>query len=52
MDLARIFPESEEELLLVNGIGQNKLKEYGKILLKIVADFLRENPGAKSAKNK
>ncbi len=44
MDIARLLPKTEEELLRVNGIGQAKLKTYGEFFLGIVSDFLASHP--------
>ena len=52
MDIARIFPRTEDELLLVNGIGQTKLKEYGEIWLRLVENFLSRHPEARPAEAK
>ena len=48
-DMARIFPETEAEMLEANGVGQHKLKAYGAVFLDIVKQYLAEHPGEKPA---
>lgn len=42
-ELARVRPSSMEKLNLIYGIGETKLKEFGKELLDIIHKFSREN---------
>ncbi|MGB0993933.1 MAG: helix-turn-helix domain-containing protein [Akkermansiaceae bacterium] len=44
--IAATMPESDDELLQLHGIGQNKCEKYGKAFLTAVADYLVENPDA------
>ncbi|MGB6245168.1 DNA helicase RecQ [Gordonia sp. (in: high G+C Gram-positive bacteria)] len=38
-ELAHVKPTNRDELLAINGIGQNKLDKYGDQVLEILADF-------------
>lgn len=35
-DMARLMPKNEEEFLEVAGVGQAKLKKYGKVMLEVI----------------
>lgn len=35
-DMCAIMPRNESEFLMVNGVGQNKLENYGKIFLEVI----------------
>ena len=37
--MAENLPESNEELLDLYGVGEAKLKKYGKVFLKGIADY-------------
>ena len=37
--MARIMPQGEEEFLKVSGVGQVKLKKYGKAFLETVKAY-------------
>ncbi len=38
-DMCQILPRNEEEFLLVHGVGQSKLENYGEDFLSIIKDF-------------
>lgn len=38
-DMCQLMPRSESEFLLVHGVGQNKLENYGPAFLKVIQDF-------------
>ncbi|MBL9170727.1 MAG: DNA helicase RecQ [Verrucomicrobiales bacterium] len=42
--MSRHYPSSESELIRINGIGEKKLKDFGAILLKEIAEHLEGNP--------
>lgn len=42
--IARRYPESDEALLQISGIGEKKLKEFGPSLIQAVRDFLTSHP--------
>ncbi len=46
IDMCAKHPETEEEMLQVSGVGENKLRKYGKRFLDEIAVFVKENPGA------
>ena len=46
IDMCAKHPENEEEMLGVSGVGENKLRKYGKRFLDEIAVFVKENPGA------
>ena len=46
IDMCAKHPETEEEMLQVSGVGENKLRKYGKRFLDEIAAFVKENPGA------
>ena len=35
-DMCAIMPRNESEFLMVNGVGQNKLENYGKVFLEVI----------------
>ena len=43
IDMCEKLPQNEEEMLDVSGVGQNKLKKYGKRFLQEIASFLAVN---------
>ncbi|HJV16727.1 MAG TPA: DNA helicase RecQ, partial [Bacillales bacterium] len=43
-DMCAKLPLSSEEFLNVNGVGENKLKKYGKIFINTIINFLTANP--------
>ncbi|MBM3847033.1 MAG: DNA helicase RecQ [Verrucomicrobia bacterium] len=42
--IARRYPESDEALLQISGIGEKKLREFGPSLIQAVRDFLLTHP--------
>ncbi|SHM62468.1 ATP-dependent DNA helicase RecQ [Cyclobacterium lianum] len=50
-EMARYYPESDHQLLKINGVGQQKLEKYGKQFLTIIRDYLRENEINKEGKS-
>lgn len=46
IDMCAKHPETEDEMLQVSGVGENKLRKYGKRFLDGIAAFVKENPGA------
>ena len=43
-DMARLYPETPEEMLAVSGVGSHKLKTYGDLFMQAIGDYLREHP--------
>lgn len=41
-DMARQKPQTAVDFLEVNGVGQAKLKRYGDVMMKVIADYLAE----------
>lgn len=39
-DMTKIKPRSEDDFLEVSGVGQAKLKKYGKIMLNVIREFI------------
>ena len=44
MEMAASFPQSENELLDIYGVGAVKCKKYGPEFLNIIRDYRRKNP--------
>ncbi|MEL7654477.1 MAG: DNA helicase RecQ [Bacillota bacterium] len=44
-DMCVRLPETEEEMLEVNGVGQAKLERYGSQFLKVISDYLQLTAG-------
>jgi ATP-dependent DNA helicase RecQ len=42
--MSTFFPSTKDELLLINGVGREKLEKFGTIFLKPINEFLGENP--------
>ncbi|MDP3916829.1 MAG: ATP-dependent DNA helicase RecQ [Nanoarchaeota archaeon] len=42
-EMSSYFPKNEHEFLRINGVGQQKLKDFGESFLKIINDYVREN---------
>jgi ATP-dependent DNA helicase RecQ len=38
-DMCSILPRNDEEFLMVHGVGQNKLDNYGEVFLELINDF-------------
>lgn len=45
-EMAHYFPQSEETLLKIHGVGQAKLEKYGKIFITIISAYCREHAKA------
>lgn len=39
LDMCKVMPIKDDEFLLVNGVGQAKLKKYGKVFMNIIKNF-------------
>ena len=48
-EMARDFPENEYALSQIAGVGQKKLEAYGPAFLEAIAEYLAQNPEAKSS---
>jgi ATP-dependent DNA helicase RecQ len=42
-EMAHYFPQTQDSLLKIHGVGQAKLDKYGEIFLGIIADYCREH---------
>jgi len=42
-EMSFYFPKNEDEFLRVNGVGQQKLKDFGESFFKLINDYVREN---------
>ncbi len=57
MEMATLFPKNESELLRIHGVGDAKLKKYGKIFLEIIEAYCVEKnilypePGQKTRRH-
>lgn len=40
-DMCAIMPRNDSEFLMVHGVGQNKLENYGKVFLEVVREYAR-----------
>lgn len=40
-DMARLQPQTPAEFLQVSGVGQVKLRQYGDVMIAVVAQYLR-----------
>ncbi|MCM1329424.1 MAG: DNA helicase RecQ [Ruminococcus sp.] len=45
IDMCGKLPRSDGEFLSVSGVGAVKLERYGAAFMKVIADYLEENPG-------
>jgi len=43
LQMAHYFPQNENDLLQISGVGQKKLEQFGKTFLKTITDFTRES---------
>lgn len=43
MEIASEYPQTEERLREVHGIGDHKIEKYGRVILELVSDFCSEN---------
>jgi ATP-dependent DNA helicase RecQ len=41
IEMASFFPQSYDSMLDINGVGQVKLKKYGKVFLEIISDYAK-----------
>ena len=41
--MARLYPTSENEMLMINGVGEYKFKEYGEDFLEVIKKYVSEN---------
>ncbi len=41
--MAKSFPSNDEELLMIKGVGQNKLQKYGDVFLAEIKQYIDEN---------
>ncbi|WP_162416402.1 DNA helicase RecQ [Cyclobacterium roseum] len=44
VEMSGYLPENEQELLQINGVGNQKLEKYGPSFLKVIQQYLLENP--------
>ena len=44
-EMARSRPADARELLQVSGVGEHKLRQYGRVFLDVIATYTRENVG-------
>ena len=42
-EMSFYFPENEDEFLRINGVGQQKLNDFGESFLKLINDYVKEN---------
>jgi ATP-dependent DNA helicase RecQ len=42
--MARYYPSNEEEFAQISGVGEQKLKRFGKVFLSAIAKYRRDNP--------
>ncbi len=49
-EICTFFPSTRDELLLINGIGREKREKFGGQFLKLINEFLEDNPGIEAAK--
>ncbi len=42
-EMAYSFPEDDEKFLRINGVGQQKLKDFGELFLEAIKDYVEEN---------
>ncbi|MDO5308846.1 MAG: DNA helicase RecQ [Planctomycetia bacterium] len=43
IDMVYLKPQTEEDFLLVNGVGQRRMENYGKRFLEAIRDFMKTN---------
>ena len=49
VDMCVKWPRTKEEMLNVNGVGENKFMKYGQIFLNEIESYIDEHPGAISS---
>jgi RecQ family ATP-dependent DNA helicase len=42
-EMSLYFPKNRDEFLRINGVGQQKLNDFGESFLKVINDYVREN---------
>ena len=42
-EMSSHFPTDNEEFLNIKGVGQQKLRDFGKLFLKVINDYVKEN---------
>lgn len=42
-EMSFYFPKNRDEFLRINGVGQQKLNDFGESFLKVINDYVREN---------
>jgi ATP-dependent DNA helicase RecQ len=47
--MARYYPSNESEFAHISGVGEQKLKRFGKVFLSAIAKYRRDNPAQPSA---
>lgn len=50
-EICRNLPKTLQEMRRINGIGDQKLEQYGKSFISAVREHLNENPGSQKAAN-
>ncbi len=48
-DMARFFPITDAEMLLVHGVGAHKLSSYGEQYLRLIRNYVDSHPGLRSS---
>ncbi|WP_174616444.1 DNA helicase RecQ [Virgibacillus ihumii] len=48
-ELSRYFPETEEDMLTIKGVGERKFEQYGQEFLEIIQKWRTDNPDANRA---
>jgi ATP-dependent DNA helicase RecQ len=43
-DMCAKLPQTNEEFLMVNGVGENKLQKYGEVFIQAISTFLATHP--------
>lgn len=51
VEMARYYPDSENELIRISGVGQQKLEKYGDAFMGLIRKHLRENEIVKESKS-
>ncbi len=49
-EMSTFFPTTEDELLLINGVGREKREKFGAVFLKPINEFLENNPRIETAR--
>ncbi|GAA0605855.1 DNA helicase RecQ [Virgibacillus siamensis] len=48
-ELSRYFPETEEDMLTIKGVGERKFNQYGEAFLEVIQKWRAEHPDIKPA---